>query len=62
MTKCLYCNQPHDGKCLLVKAFEYHPDGTIKRVEFYAPSDYVPVIFANPAPQNSRGITRKVYT
>jgi hypothetical protein len=53
VTACPYCHQTHAGKCALVKAFEYHPDGSIKRVEFYAPSDYVPAIFANPAPQNN---------
>ncbi len=59
---CPYCQQQHVGKCALVKALEYHPDGTIKRVEFYAPCDYVPAIFANPAPQNNRDITQVKFT
>ena len=37
---CPYCSGPnsyvvHGGKCPKVKAFEYHPNGTLKRVEFY---------------------------
>lgn len=43
---CPYCGQPesfHRGKCHLVKAMEYHPNGTLKRVEFFAPVDYRPV-------------------
>lgn len=34
---CSYCNGYHASKCPLVKAYEYHPDGTLKRVEFYEP-------------------------
>lgn len=50
---CCYCHQIHVGKCPLVKALEYHPDGTMKRVEFYAPNDYAPALFANPGPAAS---------
>lgn len=40
---CRYCSGPykavfHDGVCPRVSAIEYHPDGTVKRVEF-APVD-----------------------
>ena len=37
---CPYCSSPpstyvfHIGKCPKVKAIEYHPNGTIKRIEF----------------------------
>lgn len=36
---CPYCSSEsvqvyHTGKCPKVKAIEYHPDGTVKRVEF----------------------------
>ena len=37
---CPYCSGPpstyvfHTGKCPKVKAIEYHPNGTIKRIEF----------------------------
>lgn len=34
LNKCPYCNNIHDGVCPLVAAFEYHPNGTLKRVEF----------------------------
>jgi len=26
----------------LVKAYEYNSDGSVKRVEFFAPNDYMP--------------------
>ena len=37
---CLYCSSEsqqisHGGKCPKVKAIEYHPDGSVKRVEFH---------------------------
>lgn len=59
---CPYCGTIHADKCSLVKAFEYHPDGSIKRVEFYTPGDYSPTILANVTqpPQVPRG--PKVYT
>jgi len=36
---CPYCSSEsvqiyHGGKCPKVKAIEYYPDGTVKRVEF----------------------------
>jgi hypothetical protein len=30
---CNYCGQTHTGTCPRVKAIEYWPDGTVKRVE-----------------------------
>jgi hypothetical protein len=36
-------------KCPLVKAYEYHPNGTLKRVEFYAPNDYGPLTVVRQA-------------
>ncbi len=41
-TKCQWCAGFHATKCPLVKAIEYHQDGTTKRVEFYAATDYPP--------------------
>ena len=38
MSPCGYCGQWHDNVCPRVKAMEYHPDGTIKRVEFHPTS------------------------
>jgi hypothetical protein len=64
---CGYCGSIHTGKCPTVKAFEYHPDGTIKRVEFYAPVDYRPIEGlsdfvmgpgSNPRPSDVRTIER----
>lgn len=52
--KCPYCGDAsnHMGtKCGLVKAYEYHPDGTVKRVEFMTPADYIQTpIFTVPPP------------
>src|SRR3989304_4801743 len=32
--KCRYCDLHHDGACPRVKAIDYYPDGSVKRVEF----------------------------
>lgn len=42
---CPYCSGPsrfvyHVGTCPRVKAIEYHPDGSVKRVEFHDPFGY----------------------
>ena len=34
---CPHCNYGHAGTCPRIRAIEYHPDGTIKRVEFHEP-------------------------
>jgi len=47
---CAYCGKEHPGKCPLVKSYEYHQDGTIKRVEFYAPNDYGGIVPPMPKP------------
>lgn len=39
--KCPYCAGLHDAVCTLVKAIEYYPDGTRKRVEFHPPQPVV---------------------
>lgn len=43
---CRYCGStlPHPGICPSVKAIEYHPDGTVKRVEFHGPQP-LPTIY-----------------
>lgn len=47
---CPYCSQPeHGGKCPLVSAFEYHPNGTLKRVEFHGPAPLGHFVFG-PSP------------
>lgn len=38
--KCNWCGNYHGVKCPEVKALEFHPDGTIKRVEFTTAADY----------------------
>ena len=38
LASCGYCGGYHTGRaCPRVKAFEYHPDGKVKRVEFFEP-------------------------
>lgn len=48
---CSYCGSIHDNRvCSLVKALEYYPNGTVKRVEFKTAADYpqsTPVVMAN---------------
>ena len=39
--KCQWCGQMHDVRCPFVRAIEYHEDGSIRRVEFMRPADYV---------------------
>jgi hypothetical protein len=52
--RCGHCGQPpHPGVCPMVKAIEYHENGTIKRVEYKSASDYVaPFMPAPYAPPN----------
>ncbi len=41
--KCATCgglSHTQGGKCPLVKAYEYYPDGKLKRIEFMTPADY----------------------
>lgn len=40
MKECRYCGMIHGPKCPSIKAIEYHPDGTVKRIEFVTPADY----------------------
>ncbi len=49
-THCPYCGMTHSmlSKCPMVKAYEYHTDGTVKRVEFFAPNDYTPLMVYGP--------------
>jgi hypothetical protein len=39
--QCRWCGRYHGAFCPLVKALEFHPDGTVKRVEFHAPQPIV---------------------
>lgn len=46
--KCQYCGLTHGAKCPTVKAYEYHANGTLKRVEFFGPGDYAPPVIYGP--------------
>lgn len=37
---CAYCGGYHQAVCPMVKAIDYYPDGTVKRVELKTPADY----------------------
>lgn len=43
---CGHCGVYHSGPCPRVKAIEYYPNGTIKRVEYHAPQ---PVVSGTPS-------------
>lgn len=50
--RCQYCGNIHYGvTCPRIKAFDYHPDGTVARVEFFAPKDYPPLVGPAEIPQ-----------
>lgn len=47
---CKYCGAlSHPGVCPTVKALEYFPDGSVKRVEFKTAADFPPLPYA-PSP------------
>lgn len=48
LNTCEWCGCIHSGKCPQVKAIQYHKDGTVKRVEFFAPNDYVAPVVVKP--------------
>lgn len=37
---CEHCGLYHAGRCSKIKAIEYYPNGTIKRVEYHDHSYY----------------------
>ncbi len=39
--KCDHCGLIHETTCPRIKAIEYNPDGTIRRLEFTVPADYL---------------------
>lgn len=46
--KCPWCGQIHQATvCGLVKALEYHQDGSLRRVEFKTPADYPQPVINN---------------
>jgi hypothetical protein len=38
MSNCPHCGMIHQTTCPRVKAIEYNPDGTVRRIEFHAPA------------------------
>jgi hypothetical protein len=38
MSNCPHCGMIHQTTCPRVKAIEYNPDGTVRRIEFHAPT------------------------
>jgi len=62
-----YSQVIHSGQCPKIKAIEYYPDGSKKRIEFFDPNDYMPkydkgwwqtpVITCEPSPPIVKSIT-----
>lgn len=42
MNTCFFCGLTHEHKCALIKAYEYYPDGKVKRIEFMTLNDLRP--------------------
>lgn len=40
---CRHCGHLHSGPCPRVKAIEYYPNGTVKRVEYTTPEPLKPI-------------------
>jgi hypothetical protein len=55
--KCQWCGNIHGQRCPEVRAIEYHPDGTIKRVEFVTPGDRHPPRIDYSTPSHPRELT-----
>lgn len=56
---CQWCSSPttgvwHQGACPRLKAIEYHPNGTVKRIELHP----LPLV-VNPAPTAGQYVTRE---
>ena len=48
---CKWCGIGHlNTKCPLIKAIEYHQNGTVKRVEFMTPNDQFKPAWTYPPP------------
>lgn len=47
-TACPHCGMHHATTCPLVKAIEYHPDGSVKRVEFKTATDWPQANYEQP--------------
>jgi hypothetical protein len=47
---CKYCGESHGIRCPSIAAIEYHPDGTMRRIEFVQPQMWSPPAFPMPVP------------
>lgn len=45
---CEWCGLVHTTKCPQIKSVEYHPDGSVRRYEFFGPKDYPPLTAISP--------------
>lgn len=45
---CPYCGLVHPAKCPSIKAYEYDAMGKVKRIEFFGPNDYAPMVVYGP--------------
>lgn len=50
---CRWCGLVHGPRCPAVAAMEFHPDGTVKRVEFVQPQ-WPPSVVPQPFPVPGR--------
>lgn len=55
-SKCIHCGAgSHDGQCPKIKSVEYHPDGSIKKVEYHQKIETTRVrAYYPPAPRRRR--------
>jgi hypothetical protein len=49
-SKCPHCGLIHEMTCPKIKAIEYHPNGTVKRVEFFSIGDQLGPVMPAPLP------------
>jgi hypothetical protein len=54
MSSCPYCGLIHNTTCPKIKAIEYYPDGSTKRVEFHSPVPTEFPVFPNIAATGGR--------
>lgn len=57
--KCQWCGHMHGPRCPQVKSFEYHENGTLKRVEFVTDADR-PAVHHHDHTTRSRVIEREL--
>lgn len=50
--RCSHCGLLHLTTCPRIRSIEYHPDGTVKRIEFHEPR--FASVSPTPAPPDAR--------